>query len=378
MEPPGGRRARVPAGAADGEVVISLAAERGPTARADQLLPALPARAQWGREAAARRGQAEQRREGEGKGRLAWPWHGAEKLLGGPTAVHEPIGAVYAPAAGRAGQPRRAVLADVRCALPRAASQPRAAAGPPAGRRCLRRDRHGPGGCPAARGDEHPHPRDGRAVHRADAKDDARQGASVSPALPFFHSLSLPLPPSLSLALTHILQCACTRTHTHTHTCTHKKEGVLSLAQGIVHWKPPPSAVDAARKALDEADTNSYWWARPVVPSPRALQMSVMAQIPTTTDGDPCATQRGRRVGSASGGPDGKDQAGKWPVKLRRHGHEREQPGLHERLPVPAGPERCGPCVLPLLFQSYDGTADGNSAELRTTTDAHVRSPPPP
>jgi len=81
MEPPGGRRARVPAGAADGEVVISLAAERGPTARADQLLPALPARAQWGREAAARRGQAEQRREGEGKGRLAWPWHGAEKQL---------------------------------------------------------------------------------------------------------------------------------------------------------------------------------------------------------------------------------------------------------------------------------------------------------
>jgi len=36
------------------------------------------------------------------------------------------------------------------------------------------------------------------------------------------------------------------------------KEGLLSLAQGIVHWKPPPSAVDAVRAGLDEDDTNSY------------------------------------------------------------------------------------------------------------------------
>jgi len=36
------------------------------------------------------------------------------------------------------------------------------------------------------------------------------------------------------------------------------KEGVLSLAQGIVHWKPPQSVGEAARKALEEDDTNSY------------------------------------------------------------------------------------------------------------------------
>ena len=34
------------------------------------------------------------------------------------------------------------------------------------------------------------------------------------------------------------------------------KEGVLSLAQGIVHWKPPKSAAEAARNALEEDDTN--------------------------------------------------------------------------------------------------------------------------
>ena len=36
------------------------------------------------------------------------------------------------------------------------------------------------------------------------------------------------------------------------------KEGLLSLAQGIVHWKPPPTAIEAARAALEEGDTNSY------------------------------------------------------------------------------------------------------------------------
>ena len=36
------------------------------------------------------------------------------------------------------------------------------------------------------------------------------------------------------------------------------KEGVLSLAQGIVHWKPPQSVGEAARTALEEDDTNSY------------------------------------------------------------------------------------------------------------------------
>jgi hypothetical protein len=35
-------------------------------------------------------------------------------------------------------------------------------------------------------------------------------------------------------------------------------QGGLAVAQGIVHWKPPPSAVDAVRAGLDEDDTNSY------------------------------------------------------------------------------------------------------------------------
>eukprot|EP00434_Breviolum_minutum_P015144 symbB.v1.2.013356.t1/scaffold942.1/size149982/7 len=36
------------------------------------------------------------------------------------------------------------------------------------------------------------------------------------------------------------------------------KDGIMSLAQGIVHWSPPASALEAARKAAEEADTNSY------------------------------------------------------------------------------------------------------------------------
>lgn len=36
------------------------------------------------------------------------------------------------------------------------------------------------------------------------------------------------------------------------------KEGLLSLAQGIVHWKPPSSALEAARSAIDEDDTSLY------------------------------------------------------------------------------------------------------------------------
>eukprot|EP00438_Fugacium_kawagutii_P031081 Skav204623 [mRNA] locus=scaffold1712:235083:244373:- [translate_table: standard] len=36
------------------------------------------------------------------------------------------------------------------------------------------------------------------------------------------------------------------------------KEGIMSLAQGIVHWSPPPAALEAAQKAAQEPDTNSY------------------------------------------------------------------------------------------------------------------------
>ena len=36
------------------------------------------------------------------------------------------------------------------------------------------------------------------------------------------------------------------------------KEGLLSLAQGIVHWKPPQSVGEAARRAMEEDDTNAY------------------------------------------------------------------------------------------------------------------------
>lgn len=36
------------------------------------------------------------------------------------------------------------------------------------------------------------------------------------------------------------------------------KEGVLSLAQGIVHWSPPDEAVQAARAAVDEPNTSLY------------------------------------------------------------------------------------------------------------------------
>eukprot|EP00288_Rhodomonas_lens_P016664 CAMPEP_0177699786 /NCGR_PEP_ID=MMETSP0484_2-20121128/5761_1 /TAXON_ID=354590 /ORGANISM="Rhodomonas lens, Strain RHODO" /LENGTH=391 /DNA_ID=CAMNT_0019210971 /DNA_START=136 /DNA_END=1311 /DNA_ORIENTATION=+ len=35
-------------------------------------------------------------------------------------------------------------------------------------------------------------------------------------------------------------------------------DGILSLAQGIVHWKPPATATNAAAQALQEGDTNSY------------------------------------------------------------------------------------------------------------------------
>ncbi|CAJ1422773.1 unnamed protein product [Effrenium voratum] len=36
------------------------------------------------------------------------------------------------------------------------------------------------------------------------------------------------------------------------------KQGILSLAQGIVFWKPPEEATEAARRAAQEPDTNSY------------------------------------------------------------------------------------------------------------------------
>eukprot|EP00930_Biecheleria_cincta_P056884 TRINITY_DN42900_c0_g1_i1.p1 TRINITY_DN42900_c0_g1~~TRINITY_DN42900_c0_g1_i1.p1 ORF type:complete len:430 (+),score=88.40 TRINITY_DN42900_c0_g1_i1:28-1317(+) len=36
------------------------------------------------------------------------------------------------------------------------------------------------------------------------------------------------------------------------------KEGILSLAQGIVHWAPPQEATEAAAKAAREPDTNAY------------------------------------------------------------------------------------------------------------------------
>eukprot|EP00967_Tisochrysis_lutea_P034593 scaffold41344_cov32-Tisochrysis_lutea.AAC.2 len=36
------------------------------------------------------------------------------------------------------------------------------------------------------------------------------------------------------------------------------KEGVLSLAQGIVHWQPPPTALDAARIAAEDPTTCLY------------------------------------------------------------------------------------------------------------------------
>lgn len=36
------------------------------------------------------------------------------------------------------------------------------------------------------------------------------------------------------------------------------KEGIMSLAQGIVHWAPPVAASEAAAKAAGEPDTNSY------------------------------------------------------------------------------------------------------------------------
>jgi len=36
------------------------------------------------------------------------------------------------------------------------------------------------------------------------------------------------------------------------------KQGIMSLAQGIVHWSPPPSVPAAVSQALEEPDTNSY------------------------------------------------------------------------------------------------------------------------
>ena len=36
------------------------------------------------------------------------------------------------------------------------------------------------------------------------------------------------------------------------------KEGILSLAQGIVHWSPPDEALQAARAAVDEPNTSLY------------------------------------------------------------------------------------------------------------------------
>lgn len=36
------------------------------------------------------------------------------------------------------------------------------------------------------------------------------------------------------------------------------KADVLSLAQGIVHWRPPPESLEAARAAVDEPDTSLY------------------------------------------------------------------------------------------------------------------------
>ena len=36
------------------------------------------------------------------------------------------------------------------------------------------------------------------------------------------------------------------------------KQGILSLAQGIVHWAPPPGALAAARQAADEPESNAY------------------------------------------------------------------------------------------------------------------------
>ena len=36
------------------------------------------------------------------------------------------------------------------------------------------------------------------------------------------------------------------------------KEGILSLAQGIVHWSPPEEALQAARAAVDEPNTSLY------------------------------------------------------------------------------------------------------------------------
>lgn len=36
------------------------------------------------------------------------------------------------------------------------------------------------------------------------------------------------------------------------------KAGVLSLAQGIVHWPPPPEAITAARAAADEPSSHLY------------------------------------------------------------------------------------------------------------------------
>jgi len=37
-----------------------------------------------------------------------------------------------------------------------------------------------------------------------------------------------------------------------------REGGILSLAQGIVHWAPPEEALAAARRAVEDADTNSY------------------------------------------------------------------------------------------------------------------------
>ena len=39
---------------------------------------------------------------------------------------------------------------------------------------------------------------------------------------------------------------------------TRGKADLLSLAQGIVHWAPPPPALDAARAAVDDPATHGY------------------------------------------------------------------------------------------------------------------------
>eukprot|EP00962_Isochrysis_galbana_P021532 scaffold6354_cov126-Isochrysis_galbana.AAC.9 len=133
------------------------------------------------------------------------------------------------------------------------------------------------------------------------------------------------------------------------------KEGVLSLAQGIVHWPPPPQALAAARAAADDPASCLYC-ADDGLPELRAALKQKLERENGLVASEVMVTAGANQVTTAP--PSAQHALPHRPLLPEHLPPLPTAAGLHQRSPGAAGRRRRGAALPSVLLQPPHGSAD--------------------